>query len=374
VQDNSGPFSLWLAATTATAATCRGLPGHRYSFYSLATDNAGNAEAAKIVVDTATTCTNGTGDWRFIVALANADKTDIQFGMHPEATDDFNAGLDLASAEAPASGPLGGACFFTGVRTLYARDLRAVADAAKWLLAVVANDQPVTLSWEAGNVPPGRYLSIYQTTTGDGAQEISGSRLDMNEAHDIIVPAHTPNWFVIEYSAAPPPFTLGLNPGWNLISLPLVPDPAAVSAIFADMRNGGDTLAPAPRAEPDTGDRGLVVNGNAWSWVPGSPGHYATVPALTALTGYWVFANGQADVVVLGTAPATTTVTLVPGWNLVGPAASVPAPTHAAIRLPLWRRNAVTGECAMVQDRELLTPGVGYWIYATGTATVNLGR
>jgi hypothetical protein len=44
VSDNGGPFQLWLGNTTLTSAAFTGEPGHTYSFYSTATDNAGNAQ------------------------------------------------------------------------------------------------------------------------------------------------------------------------------------------------------------------------------------------------------------------------------------------------------------------------------------------
>jgi len=44
---DGGAFTPWLTATPATTATFTGLPGHTYGFYSIATDQAGNVEAAK---------------------------------------------------------------------------------------------------------------------------------------------------------------------------------------------------------------------------------------------------------------------------------------------------------------------------------------
>jgi RHS repeat-associated protein len=45
VSDNGGPFQLWLGNTTLTSATYTGQPGHTYTFYSIAVDNAGNVQA-----------------------------------------------------------------------------------------------------------------------------------------------------------------------------------------------------------------------------------------------------------------------------------------------------------------------------------------
>jgi hypothetical protein len=45
VSDNGGPFTVWLENTTLTSATYDGEDNHTYSFYSVATDNAGNRQA-----------------------------------------------------------------------------------------------------------------------------------------------------------------------------------------------------------------------------------------------------------------------------------------------------------------------------------------
>jgi len=47
VSDNGGAFKPWQTATRLTSASYTGEGGHTYGFYSIATDNAGNAEPAK---------------------------------------------------------------------------------------------------------------------------------------------------------------------------------------------------------------------------------------------------------------------------------------------------------------------------------------
>ncbi len=41
-----GAYQLFLGGTTGTSATFIGTPGHKYSFFSIATDEAGNVEAS----------------------------------------------------------------------------------------------------------------------------------------------------------------------------------------------------------------------------------------------------------------------------------------------------------------------------------------
>jgi hypothetical protein len=54
VSVDGGPFSLWLNNTTATQASYAGQAGHSYAFFSVATDSAGDLEAAPATADTST--------------------------------------------------------------------------------------------------------------------------------------------------------------------------------------------------------------------------------------------------------------------------------------------------------------------------------
>ena len=51
VSDNGGAYTPWIENTTLTEATYAGQPGHTYAFYTVATDNAGNSEAAPAQAD-----------------------------------------------------------------------------------------------------------------------------------------------------------------------------------------------------------------------------------------------------------------------------------------------------------------------------------
>ena len=54
VADNGGAFQPWLTDTKATSATYTAQYGHTYGFYSVATDNVGNREAAPTSADATT--------------------------------------------------------------------------------------------------------------------------------------------------------------------------------------------------------------------------------------------------------------------------------------------------------------------------------
>ncbi len=55
VSDDGGPFTLWQSGTTQTSAVYTGAVGHTYTFYSVATDNVGNVEAAPSAPEAETT-------------------------------------------------------------------------------------------------------------------------------------------------------------------------------------------------------------------------------------------------------------------------------------------------------------------------------
>jgi hypothetical protein len=61
VSENGGPFTIFQNAVVTTSASFTGQAGTTYAFYSIATDGAGNVQAAKTVADTSTTIVGGTG-------------------------------------------------------------------------------------------------------------------------------------------------------------------------------------------------------------------------------------------------------------------------------------------------------------------------
>jgi hypothetical protein len=50
VSDDGGPFTIWQSATAATSANFTGRPGHRYAFYSVATDPLGFVQPTPPVI------------------------------------------------------------------------------------------------------------------------------------------------------------------------------------------------------------------------------------------------------------------------------------------------------------------------------------
>ena len=146
------------------------------------------------------------------------------------------------------------------------------------------------------------------------------------------------NWALQNFTVdvvASDAFALTLQPGWNCVSLPVVPlnpDPAA--------------LWPA----------GSVSYGwNAQRQV------YEQPLEIVAKAGYWVFNPAAVDVILTihGTAVADPLVSLESPWNLVGPLGTVDLTDCATINLPAWEwydghyRTATS-----------MRPGLGYLLRA----------
>jgi hypothetical protein len=84
---DGGAFSVWQANTTVTSATFTGLTGHRYGFYSVATDNAGNVEPTPIAAQTSTLVTTGASGFR-ITPSVNPAVAGTAFTITVSARDD----------------------------------------------------------------------------------------------------------------------------------------------------------------------------------------------------------------------------------------------------------------------------------------------
>jgi hypothetical protein len=112
--DNGGTYTPWQAGVTATSASFTGQVGHTYGFYSIATDGAGNVQAAKTQADTTTTVTgnSSTGGACDVDRLGSVTVTDVQ--------QEINEALGIAVA----------ANDLNGDRVVNVVDIQIVIDAA----------------------------------------------------------------------------------------------------------------------------------------------------------------------------------------------------------------------------------------------------
>ena len=129
-----------------------------------------------------------------------------------------------------------------------------------------------------------------------------------------------------------------LGAGWNLISIPVIPADASVDTIF------GDKITP-PVYEYDAG--------------------YKSVTSLEPKKGYWVLADSPVGIDIIGTVPADPEVTVVPGWNLIGPVSpDVQVSSFANITPPVY------GYDAGYKSVETLEQTRGYWVLTSAETTL----
>ena len=129
-----------------------------------------------------------------------------------------------------------------------------------------------------------------------------------------------------------------LGAGWNLISIPVIPADASVDTIF------GDKITP-PVYEYDAG--------------------YKPVTTLEPKKGYWVLADSPVGIDIIGTVPADPEVTVVPGWNLIGPVSpDVQVSSFANITPPVY------GYDAGYKSVETLEQTRGYWVLTSAETTL----
>ncbi len=140
---------------------------------------------------------------------------------------------------------------------------------------------------------------------------------------------------------------LSLRSNWNLVSLPVTVTDAQLSTLFP------------------------TASSSAFSY-DASGSSYATSTTLDYGTGYWLrFSSGQM-VALSGAARTSETVTLYPGWNLIG-TVSASVPVSAVTSSPPNIVNSdffgYSGGYAVATS---LDPGQGYWVKATGGGTISV--
>ena len=135
-------------------------------------------------------------------------------------------------------------------------------------------------------------------------------------------------------------FTIHLDAGWNMVSVPAIPADASVDAIF------GDSIT-QPVYEYDAG--------------------YKPVTTLESMKGYWVLANSQVDIGISGTLPSDRDVTVVPGWNMIGPVSSgVQVDSFTDVILPVYGYAAGYNQATTLEQTE------GYWLLASAETTITV--
>lgn len=176
--------------------------------------------------------------------------------------------------------------------------------------------------------------------------------------------------------APPVTFNLQLQPGWNLISIPLILENDSIEDVLADIRDDViDVWTYNPDPEP------LNPNWEVWHSDPTRPSNLQT---LELGRGYWIKMNDSAALTVEGVLFELTELAPPPsfalkqGWNLVGiysledRAMSIAFASLGNKYSALWTYNPSTGDLVKLFSRTdpalasadpTLEAGKGYWVY-----------
>ncbi|WP_243113858.1 Ig-like domain-containing protein [Desulfofundulus salinus] len=166
--------------------------------------------------------------------------------------------------------------------------------------------------------------------------------------------------YTLSFSTTMP--TVTLKAGWNLVSLPLIPNEPSIGTVLASVY---DKLGAVWSYD--------AVAGKWSSYAPGAP---SSLTVMRDGKGYWVKVNGDCSFAVEGVEmpvgpQVPPSYELVPGWNLIGFKSTVPEKASEYLAAMAGKYTVIYGYDAATQRfhqvlaGENLQPGKGYWIAVT---------
>ncbi|MFH1849103.1 MAG: hypothetical protein ABH879_02860 [archaeon] len=169
--------------------------------------------------------------------------------------------------------------------------------------------------------------------------------------------------------------SIGLNAGWNLISVPAQADNMSSSALLASIPGF---------------NRAWMYNASDGSpWKLYNPGGFPFLNTLREVSpdyGYWVSVSGAGSLNVTGSIVTSLDADLVAGWNLMGYPFTVPRTVSSAFSGlsnfdRAWAYNSSSGTpwnlydpdgMGMLNTLAGLNPTFGYWVRVTSSETWSL--
>jgi len=164
--------------------------------------------------------------------------------------------------------------------------------------------------------------------------------------------------FIIELA---PVFTsIPLEIGWNLISLPIIPDNITVESVLSSISGSYDCV------------KAYDAFDSADHWKSYSPNKSWSVNDLYVIDntmGFWISALAPCLLQVEGTEPVTTITNLKAGWNLVGYPSNATNTVTSALSGTGFDKPVEEfdmGATYLIHQKansELMTSGNGYWVH-----------
>jgi hypothetical protein len=279
--------------------------------------------------------------WRFPISVTNGHVNEFRLGIHRDATPGFDFTLDEVTPT-----DLGGKAR-VAIRATpndLRVDFREISESARWTIDVenAFHAVDVIFDWHSAALPDSG-LFLFQVDEA-GAPLPNTPVIDMRSTDSYIIPAGEDRVLAITYREVN--FDLTLRPGWNLVSMPIIP-------LYDVSRDFGH----------------LDIH-RAFSWTGNS---FAAATDLQVGHGYFIFHRGRnsAVVTIRGATSLEHIHQLSDNWNLAGPIADPPfspvpladtiAPIDRLLETQIWSWHA-RSRLYLEQSGDLI-PGDGYWMF-----------
>jgi hypothetical protein len=267
----------------------------------------------------------------------------LHFGTAPGATDCYDEGLDIEAPPPPPSGAFDGRLVSCGYHLF--TDIRGTNLSGERLWDITYQPAsgciPVTLSWNASELPVGGYFHLVDPVLGTLVNVNMRTRSSYSDVLDI---RNLQIKYNYEISSK-----YNLSAGWNMISLPV------------EVTNN-NYLSLFPNAVVGT--------------LYGYSGTYISETTIENNKGYWLKFTSPEMVNVSGMDKTESVITLNAGWNIIGgpncnvPLSSVTDPGGILIAGTLY------GYSGSYSSANSIDATKAYWVKASagGTITISCGN
>jgi len=162
-----------------------------------------------------------------------------------------------------------------------------------------------------------------------------------------------------------------LKEGWNLVSLPLIPESSAIETVLAGIMDDVISVWYYDAADPNP------VPEDRWRSYDPEHSEVADLHTIEDGKAYWVRMAKGADLTVVGVATALPgemprAYNVVEGWNMVGFQSTGPMLAKdyfegtALVRVYKFE----SGAWSIVQPTQNMEPGLGYWVAFSEPGTI----
>ena len=158
-----------------------------------------------------------------------------------------------------------------------------------------------------------------------------------------------------------------LNKGWNLISLPVVPDKSAIAQVLAEIK---DDVISVHYYRVSTG-----------TWLIYSPPSFTTLTTMEDGKSYWINMKKDTELTVIGQAvappgygPVPPSYPVVKGWNMVGFRSMIDMAANEYLKgttsVRIYGFDLKQGGWFPLAASANMTAGLGYWVAFSEPGTI----